>query len=308
MGWKSIQGGLSSIQAVTTDENNMGGLFVRKIGGAAAAAVHLQKLLPLLFHPDGAEWMAGDFNPLYWMGVVGNIAIAAFYATYMEDLKAANAEGLPRFIMGVLALESLIIVFHLLTTKRSTSKRAAIAMPAGKTPTSVTSRIVSRTVTVVSSVASLILLRDLFFPGFIFEFIPRDDIYLEWTNAFLHSPPEGSPEADDHGLEAALFSGDKFVSHFMALHMLILIGYKFLTAFGIKYGSDGSGLFKCKMIWKAQCLGNLFVLLLLRLFSQAALSASLDLRWHLMLVGYETFILGIFFVFRNVSVCFPCSS
>jgi hypothetical protein len=67
-----------------------------------------------------------------------------------------------------------------------------------------------------------------------------------------------------------------------------------LTAFGIKFGSDGSGEIKCRMIWKAQCLGDAFVLLLLRLFSAAALTASLDLRWHLMLVAYETFILGLY--------------
>ena len=71
----------------------MGGLFVRKIGGAAAATVHLQKLLPLLFHPDGAEWMAGHFRPLYWMAVVVNMVIASFFGFYMEDLAASKADG-----------------------------------------------------------------------------------------------------------------------------------------------------------------------------------------------------------------------
>jgi len=93
-------------------------------------------------------------------------------------------------------------------------------------------------------------------------------------------------------MESALFVGDKFVSQFMALHMLILCAYKFLTAFGIKFGSDGSGLIKCRMIWKTQCIGDFFFLLLMRMFSSAALTASLDLRWHLMMVGYEAFILG----------------
>lgn len=274
----------------------MGGLFIRKMGGAAAATVHLQKLLPLVFHPDGAQWKAGHFHPLYWMGILGNIAIAAFYASYLEDLKASQADEMPMFILGMLGLESLVLVYHLLTTKRnpSTTRLPAIAMSQDKTPTSVTSRIVTRTVAVVSSFVALIVARDLFFPGHIFEFIPRDDIYLEWTNALMHSPPEGSPEAEEQGLAAALFVGDKFVSQFMALHMLILIAYKFLTAFGIKFGSDGSGEIKCRMIWKAQCLGDAFVLLLLRLFSAAALTASLDLRWHLMLVAYETFILGLY--------------
>lgn len=272
----------------------MGGLFVRKIGGAAAAVVHLQKLLPILFHPDGAEWMAGHFHPLYCMGIVSNMVLAAFYVGYMEDLAASKAEGLPKLILGVLAVESLVLLYNLLTAKRSATRPPAVAMPKGKTPESVTSRIVTRTVVSVSTLISLIMVRDLCFPGFIFDFIPRDDIYLEWTGAFLHSPPDGTIESEEQGMEVALFVGDKFVSQFMALNMLLLCAYKFLTAFGIKFGSDGSGQVKCKMIWKAQCFGDMFILLLLRLFSTAALSASLDLRWHLMLVAYEAFILGEF--------------
>lgn len=125
--------------------------------------------------------------------------------------------------------------------------------------------------------------------------IPRDDIYLEWTNALLHSPPQGSVEEEEQGLEAALYIGDKFVSQFMALNILILCAYKFYSAFFIKFGSDGSGLIKCKMIWHAQCIGDVLILLMLRIFSSAALTASLDLRWHLMLVAYEGFILGEYF-------------
>jgi len=294
LGWKSTQGGLSAVMSVTTDANNMGGLFVRKMGGAAAAIVHLQKLLPLLFHPEGAQWMAGHFHPLYWMAIVGNMAIAAFYACYMEDLVASKADELPKFIMGILGLECLVLFYNLLTGRRNRKRMPAVAMPEGKTPESLTSRIVTRTVVCVSSMTVLIMLRDLLAPGFIFEYVPRDDIYLEWTGSFLHSPPDGSVESDEQGMEVALFVGDKFVSQFMALHMLILCAYKFLTAFGIKYGSDGGGQAKCKMIWKAQCIGNMSILFLLRLFSGAALSASLDLRWHLMMVGYEGFILGLY--------------
>ena len=277
---------------MTTDANNMGGLFIRKMGGAAAATVHLQKLAPLLFHPDGAQWMAGHFRPLYWMAIVANMALASFYAYYMEDLAASDADGMAKFILAILGLESLVLVFYLFSQKQKSTRLPAVAMPEGKTPDSVTSRIVTRTVTVAGSITSLILMRDLFCPGFIFTFIPRDDIYLEWTGAFMHSPPPGSEEMDDQGMESVLFVGDKFASQFMALNMLILCAYKFLTAFGIKYGSDESGTVKCKMIWKVQCFGDLFVLFLMRIFSAAAVSASLDLRWHLMLVGYEAFILG----------------
>ena len=99
----------------------MGGLFVRKIGGAAAASVHLQKLLPIVFHPDGAEWMAGHFRPLYWMAIFANMAIAAFYGVYMDDLKASKADDLPKLIIGVLALESLVLFYNLLAAKCSSS-------------------------------------------------------------------------------------------------------------------------------------------------------------------------------------------
>ena len=226
------------------------------------------------------------------MAIVANMALAAFYASYMDDLVAASADGMAKFNLVVLGLESLVLIYYLLTQRESSTRAPAIAMPEGKTPASVTSRIVSRTIAVAGSMMAIVLLRDLFFPGFILDFIPRDDIYLEWTNALMHSPPPGSEEMDENGLEAVLFVGDKFVSQFMALNMLIMSAYKFMTAFGIKYGSDGSGTVKCKMIWKVQCAGDLFVLLLMRLFSAAALSASLDLRWHLMLMGYESFILG----------------
>ncbi|KAL7473296.1 hypothetical protein ACHAXS_013748, partial [Conticribra weissflogii] len=48
-GWKSKQGGLSTILTITTDENNMGGLFIRKIAGVAALAYHTSKLWPIVF-------------------------------------------------------------------------------------------------------------------------------------------------------------------------------------------------------------------------------------------------------------------
>jgi hypothetical protein len=309
--WRAAQGGLSSIRSVTTDANNMGGLFVRKVGGAAAAVVHLQKLLPLLFHPEGAEWMAGHFRPLYGMAVMSNLALATFYGVYMRDLVDSGAAMLPIFIIGILVLESIVLLYHLIKKRGTPTRRPpAVAMPDGKTPESVTSRIVARTVAVVSTCMALIAARDLFMPGYILM-IPRDDIYLEWTNALLHSPPQGSVEEEEQGLEAAMYIGDKFVSQFMALNMLILCAYKFYSAFFVKFGSDGSGLIKCKMIWHAQCIGDVFILLLLRLFSSAALTASLDLRWHLMLVAYEGFILGECFRlspgFRLSSLTILCS-
>lgn len=291
-GWKSSQGGLSSIQQVTTDANNMGGLFVRKMGGAAVAAVHTQKLLPLLFHPQGAQWKLGHFQPLLRMAILGNLSICCFYGLYLEDLTAAGAETMAQICMAVLLAETCVMFFYLVTLKKS--KTHAVAMPDGKTPKSATSNIVRNTVGIVSGAIAVIAVRDLFFPGFIFDFIPRDDIYLEWTGAFFHSPPEGSEEAERYSIEAALFIGEKFLSQLLALHLLIGCMYKFATAFLIRYGSDGSGLHKCKMIWMAQAFGDGLLVFICRLFAQAASTASLDLRWHLMCLGYEMFVLFIY--------------
>ena len=272
----------------------MGGFFVRKMAGAAALAVHTQKLMPLLFHPLDARWKMGHFRPMLWTATLSNMMLAAFYGYYLNDLEAAGADGLPKLFIGILTLEAIIILGYLIASRSSTIRGPAVAMEQGKTPKSPPSKIVSRTVAIVSTAMALIAGRDLLFPGEIMDFIPRDDIYLEWTNAFFHSAPDGTPEASEYGITSALYVGDKFVSQFMALNVLILAIYKFLTAVGISYGSDGSGMPKARMIWKAQFIGDGLMLLLFRLFSQAALSASLDLRWHLMCVAYETFILGLY--------------
>ncbi|GAX25876.1 hypothetical protein FisN_6Hh086 [Fistulifera solaris] len=292
-GWRSTQGGFSAVMKISTDQNNMGGFFVRKVAGAAAVGVHLQKLIPLLLHPPGAQWVCGHFRPLLMVSLVGNVAIGLFYAVYWNVLSSNGATELPRVFLALLGLESITIAAYLLFSK-SIRKGHAVAMPEGKTPNSWTSNIVSRTILISTTAVAVIALRDLFLPGFVLSFIPRDDIYLEWTNAFLHSPPPGSPEDFDQGLQAPLYIGDKFMSQFAALHLLILCLYKFTTAVWIRYGSDGSGTIKCKMIWKAQAFADGLLLFVLRIFQPAAVSASLDLRWHLMVVGYETFILFLY--------------
>eukprot|EP00536_Pseudo-nitzschia_multiseries_P012757 jgi/Psemu1/244827/estExt_Genewise1.C_5050009 len=292
-GWKSQQGGLSSISQVTTDANNMGGLFVRKVGGAACLAVQLQKLIPLLFHPANAQWKRGHFLPLYATALVSNLLLAAFYVYYIaEELAAVGADKLPSLFVAVLVFESIVILGYLLTSRYT--KGPAVALHDGKTPTSVVSRIVTRTNFLVSGMIVIIAGRDLLFPGKILEFIPRDDIYLEWTGALLHSPPEGSPEAEAHGMERDFFVAEKFLSQFLALNMLIQCLYKFVASFIIRYRNDGGGYIQAKMIWKSQAVGNALVLYLFRLFSGAASSASLDLRWHLMMLAYETLVLGLY--------------
>jgi hypothetical protein len=294
-GWKSTQGGLSSIMPITTDANNMGGLFVRKVGGAACLAVQLQKLWPLLFHPLDARWRRGHFIPLFATAIVADVILAAFYGMYIvEDLQATGADELPKLFLVALLIESVVMLYYLLSHQKMMTKGPAIAMTEGKTPTSVVSRIVLRTNLLVSSAVLLIAVRDLFFPGYIYHFIPRDDIYLEWTGALMHSPPDDSPEASEHAMEKAFFIGDKFASQFMALNMLLLCLFKFVAAFGIRYRSDGGGQVQARMIWRAQAVGNVLIVVLFRLFASAASSASLDLRWHLMALAYEMLVLGLY--------------
>jgi hypothetical protein len=292
-GWKSQQGGLSTIQPFTTDANNMGGLFVRKLGGAVSLALQFQKLMPVLIHPWDARWKQGHFRPVFWTAVASNVLLSVFYAINLPDLAAAGADGLPKIFLAVLAIESIVIISYLYSS-RKVKKGPAIAMTEGRTPSSCPSRIVARTTLLCSGAVALIAGRDLFFPGEILDFIPRDDIYLEWTNAFLHSPPEGTIEADENGILADLYVGDKFLSQFMALNFLLLAMFKLVAGFAIRYGSDGGGLVSARMIWKAQFLGNGLILFLFRLFTQAATSASFDVRVHLMVMAYETFILCLY--------------
>ena len=95
-------------------------------------------------------------------------------------------------------------------------------------------------------------------------------------------------------MESALFNGDKYMQQLMALNMLILCIYKFVAAFGIRYRNDGGGLVSARIFWKAQTIGNLLIVYLFRLFADSAKSASLDLRWHLMSLFYETAIMGLY--------------
>jgi hypothetical protein len=323
-GWKSKQGGLSTILAVTTDANNMGGLFVRKLSGAAGLAYHTAKIWPVAFQSPprrddarsrngrwvGASWSAGHFDPLLALGMIGDACVSMFYLTRLDELRNAGAHriGLAYVIAGL--VESFVFGAYLLT-RRMGGKATRKAMRETKDdikgeydpledPESLPSRIVARTVFIVSSLISIVSLRDLLFPGNIIPFIPRDDIYLEWTGAFLHSPPPDTVEADENGLGAPLFAGDKFVSQLLGLYLSLGCMFKMVSAWGWSKGdrslgtlesAERSGVISSRIIWKAQAFGNVLLLGMLRLFTPAAKSASLDLRWHLMLVAYEAFIL-----------------
>ncbi|KAL9189886.1 hypothetical protein ACHAXT_009561 [Thalassiosira profunda] len=323
-GWKSKQGGLSTILAVTTDANDMGGLYVRKMAGVAGMAYHAAKLLPIVFQNTpqydamakngrwtGASWSAGHYDPLLALGMIGDVCVTLFYLARVDDLKNAGATGVVMALILASFVEALVLGLYLLN-RRMKSKPAKVTKrtsaagggydPA-EDPNSLPSRIVARTVLIVSSLMALVSLRDLLLPGTILSFIPRDDIYLEWTGAFLHSPPPDTVEADEQGLEAPLFAGDKFVSQLLGLYLSLCCLFKFMSAWGWSKGNrsmgtvqsvDRSGVVSSKMMWKAHALGDAMMLGMLRLFTPAAKTASLDLRWHLMLVAYEAFILFLY--------------
>jgi hypothetical protein len=291
-GWKDTQGGFSAVSQVTTDANNMGGFFVRKLAGAAAVGVHGTKLWPLLVHGTGMEWQRGHFVPLLMTGALANLLLMAFYLLKWDDLRDAQATELPTIMLGVLALETMVLLYYAATTR--IVKGAAVALTQGKTEKSLPSNIATRTVLLVTTAVSIMAARDLFFPGTILPFWPRDDIYLEWTNALLHSPPPGSPEAQESGMEALLLVGDKFMGQLLALHLLLVCMFKYVASLGLRLQADGRGRYQAKLLWQGAALTNVLIVFALRLFTPAAMSASLDLRWHLMALAYETFILVMY--------------
>lgn len=271
----------------------MGGFFVRKLCGAAGVSIQIQKLMPLLFHEPGAQWKMGHFRTLLWTAVVANVAVGVFFAMYLAELKAAGVAELPLLIIAVVAIETFTILILMSLSPRATLG-PAISMPPGKVPHSNPSNIVRNTVLLITTFFFIIACRDLFFPGYIMDWLPRDDIFLEWTNALLHSPPDGTSEAVDYGLAAPMYIGDKFVSQLCAVYILINCFYKYVASVGLTYKSDGSGLITARMMWKSQAVGSLLMFSVYRVFTPAAKSASYDLRWHLMMLTYETFIFGTF--------------
>eukprot|EP01083_Nonionella_stella_P229550 812376_1 len=294
------------------------------MAGAAGLAFHTTKLLPVVFQfaPEydrgsgrwvGNSWSAGHFDPLIALGMIGDACVSAFYLGRLEELKNAGAGGIGMAYVLTSLVEAFVFGLFLLSRRMNfkATKRPPAESRVGSArgydpkedPDSLPSRIVARTVLIVSSLMGLISLRDLFFPGSILSFIPRDDIYLEWTGAFLHSPPPDTVEADEHGLEAPFFSGDKFVAQQMAMYLCLCCMFKFFSAWGWSKGNrfmgrvdnvDRSGMVSSKMIWKTQAIGDMMILSMMRLFTPAANSASLDLRWHLMFVAYEMFILFLY--------------
>jgi len=334
--------GLSAIMGVTTDANNMGGLFLRKMAGVAALTFHTSKLWPVLFSSGltydrkesaasgihrwvGASWSAGHFDPILALGMIGDVCLSVFYFERLEELKNAGAGAIgmafalaglaEAFVLGVYLLNRRMDCKYRGTPKNISAGASNVSKDIrAEDPNSLPSRIVARTVFITSLLISFISLRDLFLPGTILSFLPRDDIYLEWTGAFLHSPPPDTVEADEHGLEAPLFEGDTFVSQLLGLYLSLGCMLKMMSAVGWSKGNrnmgmetsksggkeimvenvDRSGVVSSRMIWKAMAVGDGLLLFMLRLFTPAAMTASLDLRWHLMFLAYEAFILALY--------------
>lgn len=297
-GWKSTAGGFSAVQKVTTDDNDMGGFFVRKMAGAAGLGFHLQKLVPLLFQRSGVHWGQGHFRPMLVTSAMGNLAIAAFYIFSMKELQSGGAHVMGCAIAAILAIEAAVMLSFVLVSslrkRAKTSAWKAKPFPAGKGPRSVVCKIVTRTFCIVTGAMTWIAGRDFFFPGKELHFPPYDDIYLEWTGAFIHSPPPNTVEEQEYGMEAPLHVGDRFVSRLMALYILVISFQKFVSGVIIRLGASNDGEKKCKMFWQSQAIADALLLFTIRVFAQAALSASLDVRWHVMCLGYETFILGLY--------------
>jgi hypothetical protein len=276
--------------------------------------VHLQKLLPLLqlFSFDTCYFGCGHFTPLLVGAVVANLALALLHALYLDEFGTAAA-SLAQWQIAALLVEALVMAFYAYKGYRSGRKWLATKIqnspkpekPTGegdqdqaqqhKKPNSFVSNIVLRTVLIVSGALGVIAGRDLLFPGTILKpYVPYDDLYLEWTNAFWHSPPPGSAEAAEFGMEAAFFVGDKYVAQHTALCLLIGCLFKFISAIWIRHQTHSIGTNQALMIWRIQTLNDAGICFICRIFAPAATTAALDLRWHLMCIAYETFILAMY--------------
>jgi hypothetical protein len=307
-------GGFSAVTSVSTDANNMGGFFVRKLVGATALGLQLHKLLPLvlLTTPENAPPFGRHYGWILLSGLLSNLCLAGFLASYLADLRDADAWQIPAAMMGCAVLESIVFLYYFTTmcivrhnkkavpSQRLGNATAVMAFQDGKTPNSLVSNIVARTVAICSSAMLMYGVRDWLFAGRTIPFIPYDDLYLEWTNAYLHSPPVGSPEYIEQGIGAASFHiGDQYVCQLAGLQLTLLCLYKLLSSWTIRLGNDGgrTGLATARLVWQPAALANLLLLFLLRVFTSAATSASCHFRYHLMVLAYEAFIVGLYAFF-----------
>lgn len=292
-GWKSQQGGFSAVENTSTDANNMGGFFMRKLSGCTGIGLQLHKLVPIVFM---TEAYGKKYRWILVAGALSNICLALFLASYMADLQNADAWQIPSIMVSVSLLEAFVMIVYASSIKTD-EKVVAAAFSNGVSPDSLVSNIVARTVAIISTCILVYGIRDLWFTGTPIPLVPYDDLYLEWTNAFFHSPPESSPEYEEQGLGAGFYIGDKYICQMAGLQLTLLSLYKLLSSWTIRRGSDSKGEVTARMVWKPATIANLMLLFLLRIFASAGDSASWNVRWHLMVVAYETFIVGLYAFF-----------
>mmetsp|Transcript_8732 Transcript_8732/g.12783 ORF Transcript_8732/g.12783 Transcript_8732/m.12783 type:complete len:497 (+) Transcript_8732:93-1583(+) len=133
--WKSARGGLGSIRPYTSDDNDMGGLFVRKVAGVAAMGYHTTKLWSIVFQSapvpslldgqikmKGASWSIGHYDPILTLGMLGNTCIAAFYMMRIEELRNAGAEPLVAMLVMASLIEALVFGAYLMSRRMSMKK------------------------------------------------------------------------------------------------------------------------------------------------------------------------------------------
>lgn len=143
--WKSSRGGLGSIRPYTSDDNDMGGLFVRKMAGVAAMGYHTTKLWPIVFQSapvpslvggqgiqmKGASWKIGHYDAILTLGVLGNFCIAAFYMMRIDELRNAGAEPLVAILVMASLIEALVFGAYLISRRMSMKKTTKVV---GKQP------------------------------------------------------------------------------------------------------------------------------------------------------------------------------
>ena len=101
--------------------------------------------------------------------MLGNLALAGYYVTALEDFKASEGADVMGFrIAACLIVEAVVMVGFLIASllgssrSKSKSKTKGVKLPPGKGPSSMVSKIAARTVAIVSGLIGLIAGRDFF--------------------------------------------------------------------------------------------------------------------------------------------------
>jgi hypothetical protein len=159
----------------------MGGFFVHKLVGGTGLGLQLHKLLLLILltTPENAPLTFGrHYGWILLSGLLSDLCLTGFLllASYLTDLRDADAWRIPAAMAGCAVLESFVFAYYYATTciarchnqkaavpsqrQRGKTAAAVTAFPHGKTPNSLVSNIVAGTVTICSSTMLLYGIRD----------------------------------------------------------------------------------------------------------------------------------------------------